>query len=173
MNIKIIDKTLALMTAACTIGAALSLAVMAFVGAGDIFGINVFQKGIPGANQIAEEALAAAFFLGLPFAQRKAAHVDVDILTSLFSQKVQNRLLAFTQLFVACMLTFLAWKAFDAAQRSYQVNETTMGALIFAIWPVKTAMVVGLVVSIFEALRQVILSIFAPVTNQQQMSQAI
>lgn len=163
---KTINQILALMTAACTIVAALLLLLIAFVGAGDIFGINVLHKGIPGAHQIAEEALAAAFFLGLPLAQRNAAHVDVDILTSFFSQKVQNRLFALTQLFVGCMLALLAWKAFDAFQRSYQVNETAMGALTFAIWPVKAAMVVGIVVSVFEALRQVVLSFFAPVTHQ-------
>lgn len=156
---KTIDGIIALMTRGCTAFAMLLLSAIALVGAGDIFGINVLQAGIPGAHQISEETLAAAFFLGLPLAQRKSAHIDVDILVVFLPRTVRQLLSAAVHLCVTGLFGLMAWQAFLAAQRSFDVSETAMGALTFPIWPVKVAMFVGLAVSMVIALHQSILGL--------------
>ena len=136
--------------------AAVFIALLAAIGAADIFGTALFASPVAGALELSEAGLVIIVFMGLAHAQRGRAHVTVDILTARFTGLARDLSLGLALAAAAAFFGFLAWRSGIAAWESVQIDERSMGASAFPLWPGKIAMWLGCFVAMLESLRQLV-----------------
>lgn len=150
----ILQKSIAIFSIGCAIIAGVIIVAIALLGTADVLGYHVFQSGVPGALELSSKGLAAAFFLALPLAQYRAAHVSVDIVANLMLRSVQ-RACSVIALFGACIVFgVIAWQAVELVAKSYRFSESAQGILPFAVWPFKVTVLIGAIGSVVIALSQ-------------------
>ncbi|WP_371038661.1 TRAP transporter small permease [Rhodosalinus sp. FB01] len=152
----VLDSVIRTFVFACAIMSGVLIVGIAALGFADVIGYQFFDTGVPGALELASKGLAAAFFLALPLAQYRRSHVDVDIVANMLPEALQ-RLFGYIGL-VAALAVFgvIGWQAVDLVTKSYQLSESAQGIIPFAVWPFKTAVLVGAIGSALIALMQIL-----------------
>jgi TRAP-type C4-dicarboxylate transport system permease small subunit len=95
-------------------------------------------------------------FMGLAHAQRGRAHVTVDILTARLTGLARNLSLGLALVAAVAFFGFLAWRSGIAAWESVHIDERSMGASAFPLYPGKIAMCLGCAAALLESLRQLV-----------------
>ena len=136
--------------------AAIFIGILALIGVADIFGTNLLGKPLPSALELSEAGLAIIVFMGLAQAQRKRAHITVDILSARFRgwAEVASTSLALTAAII--IFGFVAWRGGLAAWQSVLIDERSMGQSPFPIWPGKILLCLGCAIAMLESLRQLV-----------------
>ena len=134
--------------------AATFIGVLAIIGVADIFGTNLLGKPVPSALELSEAGLAIIVFMGLAQAQRKRAHITVDILSSRFRGWAQTASTILALLAAIIFFGFVAWRGGLAAWESVLIDERSMGQSPFQMWPGKILLCVGCAIAMLESLRQ-------------------
>lgn len=137
-------------------GSALSISVIVILGTADTLGRALLHRPLLGTVEVTEALLAAAIFLALAYAQQRAQHVSVDILSQTFRGSLK-RIVNFVILVLTLVVfLLLAWRGFDLAQHSWNRSEISAGLVPVPIWASKIAAAVGLFIAVLETLRQII-----------------
>ncbi|HHU40336.1 MAG TPA: TRAP transporter small permease [Propionibacterium sp.] len=110
----------------------------------------------PGLLEISESALVVAVFLGLAYASWTSAHIDVDLVTSRFSEKTNRRLTPAIGLVTLAYLVAWIYATGDRAAQSLAQGEARMGVFQWPLWPARWAIVIGLVGMALVVLAQII-----------------
>jgi TRAP-type C4-dicarboxylate transport system permease small subunit len=134
--------------------AAVFIALLAVIGTADSIGTQIFNAPVPSALEISQAGLVVVVFMGLAYAQRRRAHVAVDIFTGRFEGKMK---MAFTGLALIAAITFfsfVAWRSGISALASIAVDERSWGLTRFPIWPSKIALFIGCIIAGLESIRQ-------------------
>ena len=148
----ILQKSIAIFSIGCAIIAGVIIVAIALLGTADVLGYHAFQSGVPGALALSSKGLAAAFFLALPLAQYRAAHVSVDIVANLMPRSVQRACSVIALLGACIVFGVIAWQAVELVAKSYRFSESAQGILPFAVWPFKVTVLIGAIGSVVIAL---------------------
>jgi TRAP-type C4-dicarboxylate transport system permease small subunit len=102
------------------------LPVLVVVTAADVVMRRFFNSPIPGAFEISGLILGIIVFLTLAYCAIEIGHVEVDVLVTRFSPKLQSGI-AFVMYFLsAILLGLMSWQLFELAVRVMDMNESTV-----------------------------------------------
>ncbi|GAB5470198.1 MAG: hypothetical protein Kilf2KO_32280 [Rhodospirillales bacterium] len=135
---------------------AVSLFVMMAVGALDILLDELFSVPLAFKVDLSSVLLATSVFLAWPLAQRKGEHIRVELVYSRLPralQRVGDLLAQLCALLVFGLITYGAW---HLAIRSISIMEVSPATLGFPIWPAKLACALGVSLTLFVVLRQLL-----------------
>lgn len=95
-----------------TLGIAAGLLLLILVGITcvDVVGRYFLNAPLTGAFEMTEILLVALVFAALPLATERREHVEVDLLTSVFSHNINRLMVAFGGLFTGAVLLTFAWR---------------------------------------------------------------
>ena len=136
--------------------AAVFIGVLALLGAADIFGTSVLGKPVPSALELSEAGLVVIVFMGLAQAQRRRAHITVDIVSGRLRGRLRRLSDALALLAAVAFFGFVAWRGGLAAWQSILIDERSMGQSPFPIWPGKILLSLGCAIATLESLRQLV-----------------
>ena len=124
-------------------GIALSLTML--VMAADAIGRKV-SGPLPGGYETSMALMVLVMFLPQAFAERKGAHISVDLVTQLLPLKLRNVLAAVGAFLGVAVFILIAWLGVEAAWSSTLVGETWPGIVSYPVWPFRWVVPVGSVV---------------------------
>ena len=133
---------------------AVFIGIIATIGAADIFGTAFFNSPVPSAVEYSRACLVIVVFMGLAQAQRRRAHITVDIFSAKFTGTSRTLSLFLATTGAILFFGFLSWRSGLAAWDSVLIDERSMGQVSFPIYPSKILLCVGCVIATLEALRQ-------------------
>lgn len=136
--------------------AAAFIGILALIGAADIFGTNLLHRPVPSSVELSEAGLVIIVFMGLAQAQRRRAHITVDILSGRFRGWAAKASTALALIAAIVFFGLLAWRAYIAAEQSLAIDERSMGEVSFEIWPGKILLCAGSAIALLESLRQLV-----------------
>ena len=136
--------------------AAVFIALLAAVGTADIIGTSIFASPVPSALEISQASLVIVVFMGLAYAQRRRAHIAVDIVSARFRGTVRSLSVGLTLLAALACFSFLAWRSGTAAAESVAIDERSLGLTRFPVYPAKIALCLGCIAAALESLRQLV-----------------
>lgn len=129
------------------------------LGAADALATNVLGRPVPSALELSEVLLATAVFGALPYAQWRATHVTVDLLTSRLPPRPAAMLAALAEATMLAVLVVLFLQSVALAQQSVSVGETASAYLPFPVYPAKVAAAVALGVTVLVAAVRLVLAV--------------
>ncbi len=133
---------------------AVFIGLLALIGAADIFGTSILHMPVPSSVEYSEAGLVIVVFMGLAQAQRRRAHITVDIFSARFTGHVKQLSIGIAVMGAILFFGFIAWRSGFAAWESVLIDERSMGQVSFPVWPGKVLLCAGCVIAALEALRQ-------------------
>ena len=146
-----IRKTINLIISACSVLAAIALAIMMMATVVDVFMANAFQSPIIGTYDLVECTLVAVVFLSFPTTFLRDKHILVDIIDFFVSERVLTWIKRIALLVTVASLLILAWQMIQPAYDYYRFGEQKP-ELGIPIWPLWIPMIFGIVLSALAAM---------------------
>lgn len=131
------------------------LTALVLIGTTDVIGTAFFNMPLKGTVEISCGCLAAAAYLGLPYAQLQAKHIISDVLVSRFPPILKSLSFAFSLICAFVFLAYLSSRMWITAIDSWEVRELDVN-MGFPIYPFKMMAFFGLVGAAWEAGRQLL-----------------
>jgi TRAP-type C4-dicarboxylate transport system permease small subunit len=88
---------------------------------------------INGDFELVEAGVAFAIFAFIPLCQITSGHASVDIVTRMFSRRVNSFLRMLTEMVFAAVLVLIAWRLYAGTMSKWGYGETTF-LLQFPLW---------------------------------------
>ena len=104
------------------IAANIILAAMMLLTVSDVFLRYVFRKPILGTTEITESMMACLAFFALAWCATRNSHLEVDLLISRFSTRVQAVMDALTRLIGLVVVALIAWRNILEAMAVRELN---------------------------------------------------
>lgn len=136
--------------------AGLALLLMMFIGGVDVITTNAFAAPVPAAYEITESLMVVAVFLAIALAQRRRAHIQVEIVVLALPKRLQVVAALLQALASLAFFLLIAWFGWHAAAHSFRVGEYSAGLIRFPIWPAKSMLAVGATMMSLQCLRDVL-----------------
>jgi TRAP-type C4-dicarboxylate transport system permease small subunit len=134
-----------------------------------IVGTSLLYHPVPSTVEFSEAGLAILVFLGLAQAQRRRAHITVDIVSGKLKGWAAKASLGLALIAAMLFFGFLTWRGYIAAEQSVAVDERSMGQISFWIWPGKILVCFGSGMAMLESFRQFVrLCLGMPETSDDQ-----
>jgi TRAP-type C4-dicarboxylate transport system permease small subunit len=111
---------------------------------------------VPGALEITESTMVLIVFGALAFAQTRRAHIRVELLYGVVGPRLQAFMDAATHLTALAFFALLAWQGKGEALYSWQIDEATLGAIRFPLYPARWLLVIGSVLLMIQLVLDVI-----------------
>ena len=92
----------------------------------DVIGRYLFASPVPGAPEYTELLLMAVIFTGLPAVCLDDGHITVDLFTSKFKGGLATLQLFFARMFVAVVLSVVAWELWQHGNQLASYQEVTI-----------------------------------------------
>lgn len=118
-----------------------------------------FGSTVRDAEEFAAWAMAAAGFLGLPYALYSGSHIRVEVVMRFLPKPLHHPMEVLATLVGVGLSAYLAWYCTVFVLESYQFNEVSQGLIPVPMWIPQFPMVIGstlLVVAFCERLVQVL-----------------
>lgn len=154
-----VQRTLRVLSGIVTTVAAVLLALLIVLSAGDAIMRNVSGSGLPGAIQIAELFLVVITMLGLLIAQRHRDHVAIDVIAMRLPRRAAEALEGFGYLVVSAILLLAAWTGLQSALGALERGEVLIGIVGIPTWPARLAVPVGFLALALQMTVQGLLSL--------------
>ena len=116
---------------------AIIVMVMMFLTSLDVVLRYVFKSPLPGAYELQEFLLVGVVFLGLAYIQALKGHLNVDLLTSRLSPRMQ---IFFGIIgYVICLIIFslITWQSGLRAWKAFDIGQIREGLVGYPLWPAK------------------------------------
>jgi TRAP-type mannitol/chloroaromatic compound transport system permease small subunit len=126
------------------IGGAGMLTAM-FLGTGDVIGTQFFGWPVPGAKEITESTMVLIVFGALAYAQIRCSHIRVELLYTHTGPRVQAAMDVFADTAAMVFFGFLLWQAIFEAMKSWRIDETSDGLIVFPLYPARWILVAGVI----------------------------
>lgn len=101
-------------------------------------------RGVGGAVELSEVALAGFAFLAIPYAVKTAHHVSTSVLADRLPVLLARSLLVLGGLVTLGVVGWGMWVAWPQAMSSMAAGEARMGLTRIAVWPGRMAVAAGL-----------------------------
>lgn len=152
-------------------GAALGVAVLfacAVVTVVDVVGRRTVGWSLPGLIDLTQWLIMISMFLCIPYAFRKRAHVDVDLIHRRLPGSLQRGLDVLWSLLSAGFLVAIVWHAGKAAMQTLEYGEAspTLAMPMVAYWvPILVGAALSAIICIGQVARPPEPTAAAAVTN--------
>lgn len=114
-----------------------------------LFLVNIVSRElnhpIQGLLQMAVFAMMSLIYLGLAHCEEKDEHVRLEVLSTRLPQKMRAKLRLLCTLIELLIVTLLLYAATRDAWSAFITGASVTGTKPMLLWPVKSVMVVGLV----------------------------
>ena len=105
--------------------------------------------------EMAQFAMVAYYVLGGPYSIQLGSNVRMDLLYGEWTDRRKAEVDAVTVLFLIVYLVFLLWGGWDSLMYSFQYGgERSPTAWRPYLWPIKTIMVVGILLMLLQAVSE-------------------
>ena len=101
---------------------------------------------VPSADEFAGFAMAATFFLALPFTLKSGGHIRVSFFADRFGPRVRRAFEAWAAGAGAATAGYGAWYATDMAWSSYLFGDLSFGMIPTPLWLPQSGFALGLIV---------------------------
>jgi len=95
------------------------------------------------AEEFAAWAMAAAGFLGLPYALHCGSHIRVQVIMRFIPKSLHHPLEVVVSLIGLLLAIYLAWHCTAFVIESYRFNEVSQGLIAVPMWMPQLPMVIG------------------------------
>lgn len=143
---------------AMTVAASCVLGIIV-VNSLDTLGRAFASKPLVGAVEITELLLAMCIILAIPYAQRKSAHIEIDVFRQFFGRRTQRILASLSLLLASGVFTLLALQSYESAVASVATFEASAGFLRVPIWVGKIAVFAGFTIAAIQTITQLLNSV--------------
>ena len=118
------------------LGALAVFLMMAHITA-DVAGKFLFNEPLPGTLVfVSRYYMVIVAFLSLAFAERRDAHISVEVVAERLAMGVQHRLGFFTTLLSAVIFGLLAWRGLEEAQSKQAIGAFILEQdIAIPVWP--------------------------------------
>lgn len=135
----------------------LAIALMMAVGALDIVLTNIDLLGItsrpvPGANEVIATLMVVAVFLGIPLAQQRRGHIQVDLITRRLPAPARKAAAMLQHGLSIAMFCGIAWFGWKTTAHAFAVGEFAAGSFNLPLWPARLALALGASVMVLQCL---------------------
>ncbi|CTQ33331.1 TRAP transporter small permease [Jannaschia rubra] len=139
----------------------LDLAVIAIIGLGFLITLTVVLRAtvnssVPDTIVIVRELMVAAIVLPLAAATTERAHIVVEFLSKMMSQRTQDRLVVAGSLFGVVALSPLIWAGWNEVAKTVGSGTFYFGQLNLPKWPGRVIFLIGIT---FCALRLLLMAL--------------
>lgn len=126
-----------ILVGAVTLLAGLCIVAMMVHVAADVVGRYVFNAPLPGTiTFVSAYYMVGAAFLALPLAERRGAHVNVELVSDLLPRPVQLVLALAARLLTAAVVGLVALRTIQEAGAKAAIGATVQqGAITIPTWP--------------------------------------
>jgi len=146
----ILDRAL---TFSCIL-AAITIGLMAVMGAADAVTGALYSTPIAGTQELSQILLPTAFFLALGKVQQKREHIEVDIITNMMTPRVRRIFVRFGTLFGTVVLGIIAWRLWINALDALHILQRANAGVHIPVYPFKILSAIGVTLAAMECLRQ-------------------
>jgi len=122
----------------------------------DVIGTNFFDWPVPGTLEFTESTMVLIVFGALAFTQEKRGHIRVEILHGFMGPRAKSFLDLMTHFLALVFFVLLAWQSFGELSYSWEIKESTMGTIRFALYPARLLLSLGAVLLIAQLVLDVI-----------------
>jgi TRAP-type C4-dicarboxylate transport system permease small subunit len=95
------------------------------------------------AEEFASWAMAAAGFLGLPYALHCGSHIRVQVIMRYIPRSLHHPLEVLVSVIGVLLAAYLAWYCTAFVVESYQFNEVSQGLIAVPLWMPQLPMALG------------------------------
>lgn len=126
----------------------LAIGLMMAVGAADIVLTNIDLVGlpsqpVPGANEFIATMMVVAIFLGVPLAQQRRGHIQVDLVTRRLPPVLQRACAVLQAVLSLAVFAGIAWFGWKTTAHAFSVGEFAAGSYNLPLWPARMALAIG------------------------------
>lgn len=145
---------------AATVLGAVALVLMMVHITADVVAKFVFSSPLPGTIAVVSNYyMVAVIFIPLAFAERKAGHISVEVLTDHLPRRLRSRLGIVSALYTAGIFGLLTWRGVEEALRKSEVGSFIIEQDVrIDTWPAYFLLPLGtgliLAVVVFKILRR-------------------
>ncbi len=111
----------------CRTLAMLLLAALCVCVVGQVVGRNLFDAGMPWADELARFCGVAIVFLCIPLLALRGQHVAVDMVPMMLSGRSRRWALVFSELLVLCFAGLTLWGLYAFLGRAWKFATPTLG----------------------------------------------
>lgn len=163
-----LDSVSATMVMLAMVVSGASVATIIAVNSIDTLGRAFFSRPLTGAVEITELFLAMCIILAIPFAQRKLAHIEIDMFTQYCSAGLKRIFLLIAIILTILVFFMLTVQSYESAKESVATFESSAGYLRVPVWIGKIAITIGFGIALLEALTQLLaLFLFGRLTTTE------
>ncbi|MCE8009554.1 TRAP transporter small permease [Aestuariivita sp.] len=140
-----LGRAVAGLSRAATILGGISIALMMVHVTADVVMRYVFNRPLTGTlTVVTYYYMILATFLPMAFAERRRAHISVEVLTELMPARLRHHLKGWMLLLTAAVMGLIAWRTFDAAIKAWDLGASQIqGATRISVWPAYFALPLG------------------------------
>lgn len=100
---------------------------------------------VPSADEFAGFAMAACFFLALPFTLQSGGHIRVSFLLEGVAPRLRHALELFSTVIGTAVVAYAAWYAIDMVWSSWVFGDRAFGMIPIPLWLPQSGLAIGLV----------------------------
>ena len=135
----------------------LAIALMMVAGAVDILLTNIDVVGLPstplpGATEFIATMMVVAVFLGVPLAQQRRGHIQVDLVTQRMPAPLRSACLLLSHSLSTLMFAGIAWFGWKTTAHAWSVGEFAAGSFDLPLWPARMALALGSTMMVLQCL---------------------
>lgn len=135
----------------------LAIGLMMLVGATDIVLTNIDLVGlpsqpVPGASEFIATMMVVAVFLGVPLAQQRRGHIQVDLVTQKMPVPLRSASAVLSHGLSAAVFAGIAWFGWKTTAHAFGVGEFAAGSFNLPLWPARCALAIGASVMVLQCL---------------------
>lgn len=150
----------------------LAIGLMMVVGAADIVLTNIDLVGmdsrpVPGASEFIATMMVVAIFLGVPLAQQRRGHIQVDLVTRRLPTGLRRACSVLQHGLSLAMFAGIAWFGWKTTAHAFGVGEFAAGSYNLPLWPARMALALGATMMVLQCLLD-LLGEFIPALRPQR-----
>jgi len=114
-----------------------------FIGVADVVGTEFLGRPVPGALEVTESTMVLIVFGALAFAQKRRAHIRVELLYGFVGPRMKSFMDVTTHAVALVYFALLAWQGYGELGYSWEMREATMGSVRFPLYPARFLLLLG------------------------------
>jgi TRAP-type transport system small permease protein len=134
----------------------LAILGMTLLGAADVISTLLFHQPVHSVYEGTQTLMVIAVFLGLGAVHQGRAYIAVDVIYVKMPKWFQDAVDYFTLFLMIVFFGYLSWRSWVAAIKSTEIQEYSVGIVLFPIYPAKIALALGVTLALLCCLADLV-----------------
>lgn len=100
---------------------------------------------VPGVGEVSVFVMVVCVYMGIAYCEQLKGHVKVELIISRFPPRLRGMINLFNYFMILLIVAIVSYAACQSALYSYHVKEAVAGHIPLPVYPVKFAIVIGVV----------------------------